>query len=142
MNITGIKALSSTSFQVVWKRLSIENITGYTVCYHLNSPVTCSSNKTVDGNTLSVIIKGLNEFTRYYAAAFASSASGASGDGVGNEVEITTYEDSKFWYYVYKNSLNSASLLYAALFLVDLYRQPIDIAVNFLLRCSLARHKL
>ena len=139
MNITGIKALSSTSFQVVWKRLSIENITSYTVCYHLSSPVTCSSNKTIDGNTLSVIIKGLNEFTKYYAAAFASSASGASGDGVdgplGNVVNITTYEDSKFWYYVYKNSLNSASLSYAALFLVDLYRQPIDTAVNFLLRC-------
>lgn len=97
MKIKKAKPSSSTSVKVTWGPISFGNSSTkrYTVCYQLNSPVTCSksNSETVSGNTLTISIKGLNEFTKYYIAAFASSD---SGDGpLGNEKLVTTCQDSK-----------------------------------------------
>ena len=71
-----------------------QTITGCTGCYQLISPVTCSSkyNRNVGGYSSTVIINGLNEFTKHHVAAFA-------GDGsLPKELQNSTYEDVKCLY--------------------------------------------
>ena len=96
VSITEVKALNSTSLQVSWNSVSVVNdtISGYTVCYALSSPVNCSNQATVDGNTTSTNITGLNEFTTYYVRVKASSTSGGDGP-LGAEKNGTTAEDGK-----------------------------------------------
>jgi hypothetical protein len=96
VSITEVKALSSTSLQVSWNSVSVQNdtISNYTVCYALSSPVNCSNQKTVDGSTTSTTITGLNEFTTYYVRVKASSTSGGDGP-LGTKMEETTFEDGK-----------------------------------------------
>ena len=80
------------SLQITWEAVPSTNgpITGYTVCYSLNSPVTCSNNnyKTVGKDILSASIAGPNVFTKYYVAVKASTAAGAGP--LGGEMEGTT----------------------------------------------------
>ena len=90
--MTAVTTLSSISLQISWEAVPSTNgpITGYTVCYSLNSPVGCSNNnhKTVGKDTLSTSIAGLNVFTKYYVAVKASTAAGAGP--LGGEMEGTT----------------------------------------------------
>ena len=62
------------------------------MCYSLNSPVDCSNNnqKTVDNDTLSTSIAGLNVFTKYYVAVKASTLKGPGP--LGGEMEGITGE--------------------------------------------------
>ena len=80
------------SFQITWEAVPSTNgpITGYTVCYSLNSPIGCLNNnhKTVGKDTLSTNIAGLNVFTKYYVAVKASTAAGSGP--LGGEIEWTT----------------------------------------------------
>jgi hypothetical protein len=92
VTIVGVKPVNSTSLEVTWNALKSE-IRAYAVCYGRSSSVDCSFNKTVDGNTTSTNVTGLNEFTEYYVAVKASSTSGYGL--LGAEFSATTEEDSK-----------------------------------------------
>ena len=95
--------MSSTSLLVNWISVSITDptITGYKICYQLTAGVNCSdsnveSNAVTRREITSTTITGLNEYTEYYVAAAAVSATDVGPTG--SEIKGTTNQDSKYSY--------------------------------------------
>jgi hypothetical protein len=71
------------------------------VCYSLNSPVSCSNQKSIGKDILSTSLMGLSVFTKYYVAVKASTAGGAGP--LGGEMEATTDQAGECLFTFYSN---------------------------------------